>query len=143
MVRLPSTASMGFTILRHLGQMVGLVVLESTATSWGPFMAKMSSYTKRKTRTLTSLVSLTRLIHHLVENTLSGDYVIITITSLFRPTTTEVWMKHAGKDMRTEKFWLVQPMQQGVRYWIKHSGEFLFKMSNEEDRMNYKVESPS
>jgi protease II len=121
--------------------MVGPVEPESSATSWVPFIARMSSFTRRKTRISTFLVSQKSLIQHLVENTLSGDYVMITITSLFRPTTTEVWMKHAGKDMRTEKFWLVQPMQQGVRYWIKHSGEFLYKMSNEEDRMNYKVGS--
>jgi hypothetical protein len=30
-------------------------------------------------------------------------------------------------------------MQEGVRFWVKHSGEFLYKMSNEEDRMNFKV----
>jgi hypothetical protein len=107
MVKLPSIASTGFTILKHLGQMVGPVEPESIATSWGPFISKMSSFTRRKTQTSTSLVCLISLIHHLVENTLSGDYVMITITSLFRPTTTEVWMKHAGKDMSTEKFWLV------------------------------------
>ena len=30
-------------------------------------------------------------------------------------------------------------MQPGVRYEIKHSGEFLYKLSNEEDKMNFKV----
>ena len=43
----------------------------------------------------------------LVENTLSGDYIMITIRSLFKPTTNEVWMKHAGKEQSLEKFWLV------------------------------------
>lgn len=62
---------------------------------------------------------------------------MITIRSLFRPATNEVWLKHAAKE--DEKFWLVQPMQQGVRYYIKHSGEFLYKMSNEDDKVNFKV----
>lgn len=30
-------------------------------------------------------------------------------------------------------------MQQGVRYQIKHSGEFLYKMSNEGDKANFKI----
>lgn len=30
-------------------------------------------------------------------------------------------------------------MEKGVRYGIKHSGEFLYKISNEEDKMNFKV----
>ena len=30
-------------------------------------------------------------------------------------------------------------MEIGVRYLIKHSGEFLFKITNEEDKMNFKV----
>ena len=65
---------------------------------------------------------------------------MITISSLFKPTTSEVWLKHAGKDFKSgDKFWLVQPMAEGVRYWVKHSGEFLYKMSNEEDKMNFKV----
>lgn len=64
---------------------------------------------------------------------------MITIRSLFKPQTNEVWVRHASKDFATEKFWLVQPMQPGVRYSVKHSGEFLYKMSNEEDRMNFKV----
>lgn len=40
---------------------------------------------------------------------------------------------------REEKFWLVQPMQLGVHYSIKHSGAFLYKMSNEKDGVNYEV----
>ena len=87
--------------------MVAHVEPESTAISWGPFIVMMFSSTRRKARTSTFLVCYKSLNHHLVENTLSGEYVMITITSLFRPTTTEVWMKHAGKDMRTEKFWLM------------------------------------
>ena len=30
-------------------------------------------------------------------------------------------------------------MEPGVRYQIKHSGEFLYKISNEEDKLNFKV----
>ena len=30
-------------------------------------------------------------------------------------------------------------MQTGVRYQVKHSGEFLYKMSNEEDKLNFKI----
>ena len=38
------------------------------------------------------------------------------------------------------KFFLVQPMQgDGVRYKVKHSGDFLYKISNEEDRTKFKV----
>jgi len=48
-----------------------------------------------------------------------------------------VWLRHAGKE--GEKFWLVQGMQSGVRYAVKHSGEFLYKMSNEGDKVNFKI----
>ena len=30
-------------------------------------------------------------------------------------------------------------MRMGVRYYIKHSGEFLYKVSNEDDQLNFKV----
>ena len=30
-------------------------------------------------------------------------------------------------------------MESGVNYDIKHSGEFLYKLSNEEDKSTYKV----
>ena len=70
---------------------------------------------------------------------MSGDYIMINIRSQFKPSTNEIWLKHAGKESELEKFWLVQPMSAGVRYTIKHSGEFLYKMSNEEDKINFKV----
>ena len=31
-------------------------------------------------------------------------------------------------------------MQLGVDYSIKHSGQFLYKMSNEKDKKNYQIE---
>lgn len=37
------------------------------------------------------------------------------------------------------KFWLMQPLRDGVRYYVKHSGEWLYKISNEEDLQNFKV----
>lgn len=30
-------------------------------------------------------------------------------------------------------------MESGVNYFIKHSGEFLYKISNEEDKINFKI----
>ena len=42
-----------------------------------------------------------------VENTLSGEFVKINIKSLFKPSTNEIWIKHAGKDVVSEKFWLL------------------------------------
>lgn len=34
-------------------------------------------------------------------------------------------------------------MQAEVKYDIKHSGEFLYKISNEDDKINFKVLVPS
>ena len=75
----------------------------------------------------------------IVENTLSGDFITINIRSLFKPMTNEIWIKSAKTDVVTEKFWLIQPMRAGVRYQIKHSGEFLYKMSNEDDLTHFKI----
>ncbi|CDW77077.1 oligopeptidase b [Stylonychia lemnae] len=72
-----------------------------------------------------------------VENTLSGDFIMINIQSNFSPKTNEIWIKNAHQ--RQERFWLVQTMQQNVDYQIKHSGEFLYKMSNEDDKNSYKI----
>jgi protease II len=30
-------------------------------------------------------------------------------------------------------------MEIGVRYYIKHSGEYLYKISNEDDKINFKI----
>ena len=64
---------------------------------------------------------------------------MINIRSLFKPATNEIWIKSAKTDVVSEKFWLIQPMKPGVRYQIKHSGEFLYKMSNEDDLTNFKI----
>eukprot|EP00347_Sterkiella_histriomuscorum_P005460 403356529 len=72
-----------------------------------------------------------------VQNTLSNEYIVINIKSTFKPTTNEIWIKNGSK--RQERFWLVQPMEYGVRYQIKQSGEFLYKLSNEEDKINFKI----
>ena len=75
--------------------------------------------------------------HVSVSNTLSGDFVTVNIESNFKPYTNEVWVRNASS--KNEKFWLVQPMQLGVDYQIKHSGQFLYKMSNEVDLKNYQI----
>jgi protease II len=33
----------------------------------------------------------------------------------------------------------VQPLQQQVRYHIKHQGDYFYKISNEEDKYNFKI----
>jgi protease II len=71
-----------------------------------------------------------------VENTLSGEFVLLKISSTFQPSCNEVWIKSSKDD---SKFWLVQAFQPNVRYHIKHSGDFLYKVSNEEDKSNFKV----
>jgi protease II len=72
-----------------------------------------------------------------LSNSLSTDFVMVEIASTFQPRTNEIWMRNAAN--KNEKFWLVQPMQLGVHYDIKHSGSFLYKMSNEKDGINYEV----
>lgn len=72
-----------------------------------------------------------------VSNTNSFEYVTITIKSLFTPLTTEVWMKHAKDDKGD--FSLISPMKYGVHYKIKHSENFIYKMTNEDDFVNYKI----
>lgn len=62
---------------------------------------------------------------------------MLKITSTFKPECNEVWIKNNQE--AKSKFWLVQPVQQGVRYYIKHSGDFLYKVSNEEDRQSFRV----
>ena len=62
---------------------------------------------------------------------------MINISSTFKPLTNEIWMRNAKSEK--EKFWLIQPMKMGVNYQIKHSGSFLYKMSNEEDLKSYSI----
>lgn len=61
---------------------------------------------------------------------------MIDIQSTFEPKTNEIWLRNTRNK---EKFWLVQPMQMGVNYQIKHSGQFLYKLSNEKDLKNYEI----
>ena len=70
-----------------------------------------------------------------VSNTLSGEFVKVNICSTFKPETNEIWLK----SKENKKFWLVQAMQIGVSYDIKHSGQFLYKISNEEDMVNKSI----
>jgi len=42
---------------------------------------------------------------YIVENTLSGDYIMINIESNFSPKINEIWIKNAHN--RQERFWLV------------------------------------
>ena len=72
-----------------------------------------------------------------LSNQNSLDFVFINIESTFKPYTNEIWVRNAHSD--SEKFWLIQPMKLGVNYQIKHSNEFLYKMSNEGDLKNYEI----
>ena len=62
---------------------------------------------------------------------------MLTIESTFKPRCNEVWVKSVHDP--GEKFWLVQKLQENVSYYVKHSGDFFYKVSNEEDKQNYKV----
>ncbi len=46
-------------------------------------------------------------IFFVVENTLSGEYMMINIRSLFKPSTNEIWIKNSSTDVQQEKFWLI------------------------------------
>ena len=72
-----------------------------------------------------------------VSNSLSEEFVMININTTFLPRSNEIWLKNSH-DIK-EKFWLVQPLEIGVDYQIQHSGEFLYKMTNEDDRKNYSI----
>lgn len=72
-----------------------------------------------------------------VENTLSGEFILLSIESTFKPRCNEIWVKSA-KEVDS-KFKLVQPLRERVSYYIKHSGDFLYKVSNEDDGYNYKI----
>jgi protease II len=49
-----------------------------------------------------------------------------------------VWLRNASEV--ASKFKCVQPMEQGVHYIVKHSGNFLYKISNELNKGDdYKV----
>ena len=56
---------------------------------------------------------------------------------MFEPLTNEVWVKHT--DDPDADFSLVSPMRYGVNYKVKHSGNFLYKLTNEDDGVNYKL----
>lgn len=72
-----------------------------------------------------------------VSNTLSEEFILINIATTFMPKSNEIWVKNSSN--LDEKFWLIQPLQVGVNYQIKHSGEFLYKMTNEDDGSNYSI----
>ena len=67
----------------------------------------------------------------------SQEYITFNIKSLFEPKTNEIWFKHA-KDEDTD-FSLISPMQYGVNYSLKHGEQFFYKLTNEEDGINYKI----
>lgn len=72
-----------------------------------------------------------------VENTLSKRFLQLKIAATFHPSCNEVWIRDVHNF--DSKFWLVQPMAAGVKYYIKHSGSFLYKLSNEDDKLTYKL----
>ena len=77
---------------------------------------------------------------------MSKELILLKVRTVFEPNCNEVWVRSADYDLdqshlgKRNKFWLVQPMQgRGVRYLVKHSGEFLYKLSNEEDIDRFKL----
>lgn len=72
-----------------------------------------------------------------MSNSNSNEYVMINISSSFEPRTNEVWIKHV--DDEKGDFTLISPMRYGVHYVVKHSGNFLYKLTNEHDGINYKL----
>ena len=68
------------------------------------------------------------------------------VSTTYKPFSNEIWVRSADFDLDIEsqskrnKFWLVQPMKgDGIRYKLYHSGEFLYKVSNERDRTRFEV----
>ena len=81
-----------------------------------------------------------------VETSLSKELILLKVKTLLEPYTNEIWVRSANYDLdqsalgKRNKFWLVQPMQgRGIRYHVKHSGEFLYKLSNEDDFDRFKI----
>ena len=81
-----------------------------------------------------------------VETSLSKELVLLKVKTVLEPYSNEVWLRSANYDLdqphlgKRNKFWLVQPMQgRGIRYHVKHSGEFLYKISNENDVNRFKL----
>ena len=71
---------------------------------------------------------------------------MLKVKTVFEPYSNEIWVRNANYDLdqsqlgKRNKFWLVQPMQgRGVRYHLKHAGQFLYKISNEDDIDKFKV----
>ena len=83
---------------------------KSSGTRLAPYIQKMFWSMKKKIP-----ISQFQVLNHLplwhfpsiVENSLSGDFIMINIRSLFKPMTNEVWIKNAKTDVVTEKFWLI------------------------------------
>ena len=81
-----------------------------------------------------------------VETSLSKELIMLKVKTVFEPYSNEIWVRNANYDLdqsqlgKRNKFWLVQPMQgRGVRYHLKHAGQFLYKISNEDDIDKFKV----
>lgn len=72
-----------------------------------------------------------------VSSTNSNEYIMIDIKSRFLPRTNEVWFKHTNDS--EGDFSLISPMKYGINYRVKHSEQFFYKMTNEEDGVNYKI----
>ena len=75
-----------------------------------------------------------------ISNSLSKDLILMNIETTFKPRCNEIWVRSADFDTELgNKFFLVQPMQPQVQYQLKHSGDFLYKYSNEDDLRKYKI----
>jgi len=60
------------------------------------------------------------------------------VESLFKPLTSETWLKNLDTSV-DERFKLFKGMDLGVDYKVEHSGSFLYILTNEGDKQNYKV----
>ena len=45
------------------------------------------------------------MIYFVVENSLSKEFILINIKSMFKPSTNEIWIKNVNKER--DRFWLV------------------------------------
>ena len=83
-----------------------------------------------------------------VAQSASKELILMNVKSTFKPRCNETWVRRADYDFeegnlgKRNKFWLVSPMQAGVTYDVKHSGEFLYKLTNEgtQDASHFKLD---
>jgi hypothetical protein len=107
MEKLLSTSSTGSITLKHQLWMEGAEEPRFSGINWAHFIAKMFLSMRKRIQTSQYQVLSIPSFILIVENTLSGDYIMINIRSLFKPSTNEIWIKNAATDVQQEKFWLI------------------------------------